>query len=67
MRHVPATRPGRWRSFLLVASCLSAVYAGGNIQNPLYGLYQRAFGFPTAIVTAVFAAYVVGALAALAV
>jgi MFS family permease len=65
MRHVPATRPGRWRSFLLVTSYLGAVYAGGNIQNPLYGLYQRAFGFPTVIVTAVFAAYVVGALAAL--
>jgi MFS family permease len=66
VRNVPAARPDRWWSFCLVASVLTAVYAGGNIPNPLYGLYQRAFGFPTVMVTVVFAVYVVGVLAALA-
>ena len=65
---VPASRgvvPASRRGYILTAAVLLAVMAGGTLPVPLYVLYEQQMGFGPLGVTVVFAAYVVGTLAAL--
>lgn len=58
-----AKRPG-WR-FWAVSYSLLVLLTGTNLATPLYGTYQRLFGFSTVIVTVIFAAYVAALIPAL--
>src|SRR3954468_7906861 len=53
-----ATRARRaaW-PFLLVGGAWFAVMAGSNLATPLYAVYERRFGFSSAVLTLVFATY----------
>src|SRR4051812_28010148 len=53
-----ATRARRaaW-PFLLVGGAWFAVMAGSNLATPLYAVYERRFGFSSAVLTVVFATY----------
>lgn len=51
--------------FWIVAVAFTAVMAYSTVPTPLYGLYEAADGFPSVVVTFVFAAYAVGVVAAL--
>ncbi|HLX49417.1 MAG TPA: MFS transporter [Streptosporangiaceae bacterium] len=53
------------RGYLLTAAVLLATMVGGTLPIPLYVLYEQQMGFGPLGVTVVFAAYVVGTLAAL--
>ncbi len=48
-----------------MAGLLVVVMLGGTLPVPLYVLWERQMGFGPLVVTVVFAAYVVGTLAAL--
>ena len=65
----PASRrPWRLRhgaGFWVIAAAFLAVMAFSTIPTPLYALYQARDGFPTWVVTVVFAAYAVGVIASL--
>jgi MFS family permease len=50
---------------LLAASVVTAVFALSNSATPLYLLWQRRFGFSSGMLTAIFAAYIVGLLVTL--
>jgi hypothetical protein len=68
----PASRPGsttvdadlraargetsRWPSFVVTAAFF-VLLLGANLPAPLYGTYQRRFGFSTTVLTLVFATY----------
>ena len=43
--------------FLVVAAAWFAVMAGSNLATPLYAVYEREFGFSSAVLTIVFATY----------
>ena len=65
----PASRRS-WRlrhgaGFWVIAAAFLAVMAFSTIPTPLYALYQARDGFPTWVVTVVFAAYAVGVIASL--
>jgi MFS family permease len=51
--------------FWIVAVAFTVVMALGTAPSPLYPLYQQAYGFSSATVTIVFAAYAVGVLGSL--
>jgi MFS family permease len=51
-----SARPG-WR-FWAVSYALLVLLTGTNLATPLYGTYQRLFGFSAVMVTAIFAAYI---------
>lgn len=53
------------RSILLAASVVTAVFVLSNSATPLYMLWQRQFGFSSGMLTAIFAAYIVGLLVTL--
>jgi len=55
----------RRRGYILTAGVLLAMMAGGTLPIPLYVLYEQQLGFGPLGVTVVFAAYVLGTLAAL--
>ena len=64
------TSPGeavsaRRRGYILTAGVLLVMMAGGTLPIPLYVLYEGQMGFGPLGVTVVFAAYVLGTLAAL--
>src|SRR3954468_8810616 len=44
-------------AFLVVGAAWFAVMAGSNLATPLYALYEREFGFSSAVLTLVFATY----------
>src|SRR3954453_15433417 len=46
----------RW-AFLVVAGAWFAVMSGSNLATPLYRVYEREFGFSSAVLTIVFATY----------
>ena len=48
-----------------VAYCFWAVMVGTTLPTPLYGIYQHRLGFSNLVLTALFAVYAVGVLAAL--
>jgi len=61
-------RPFRLRhgaGFWIVAAAFLAVMAFSTLPTPLYALYQQRDGFPTWVVTVIFAAYAVGVIASL--
>src|SRR4051794_1718722 len=43
--------------FLVVAAAWFAMMAGANLATPLYAVYERRFGFSSAVLTMVFATY----------
>ena len=43
--------------FLVVAIAWFATMAGANLATPLYAVYEREFGFSSAVLTVVFATY----------
>ncbi|TDP98568.1 MULTISPECIES: MFS transporter [unclassified Leifsonia] len=68
------TAPGRTRrsfrlrhgaGFWVIAAAFLAVMAFSTIPTPLYAFYQARDGFPTWVVTVIFAAYAVGVIASL--
>src|SRR3954466_12559187 len=46
----------RW-AFLVVSGAWFAMMAGANLATPLYAIYEREFGFSSAVLTLVFATY----------
>ncbi|MDN4613832.1 MFS transporter [Leifsonia sp. F6_8S_P_1B] len=68
---VPPTtdrRPFRLRhgaGFWVIAAAFLAVMAFSTVPTPLYAFYQARDGFPTWVVTVIFAAYAVGVIASL--
>jgi MFS family permease len=52
-------------SILVVASALATAFTGSTLLTPLYGLYQKGFGFSRIVLTVIFAVYVIGNLCAL--
>jgi len=65
-----ATLRTGWRlrhggGFWVIAAAFLSVMAFSTVPTPLYALYQREDGFPTWVVTVVFAAYAVGVIASL--
>jgi len=65
-------RPHTWQavldgraSLIAAAVLLGVIYAGSTLVTPLYPLYQREFGLSDLAITLVYAAYVIGNLAAL--
>ncbi|WP_431277549.1 MFS transporter [Leifsonia poae] len=67
----PASAPrSRWRlrhgaGFWVIAAAFLSVMAFSTLPTPLYALYQERDGFPTWVVTVIFAAYAIGVLASL--
>jgi MFS family permease len=53
------------RGYVVAAGLLLAMMVGGTLPVPLYVLYEKQMGFGSLGVTVVFAAYVLGTLAAL--
>jgi MFS family permease len=51
--------------FWVIAAAFLAVMAFSTVPTPLYALYQQRDGFPTWVITAIFAAYAVGVIASL--
>jgi len=49
-------------SFWWLAALLVTFLAGAAAPSPLYPIYQRAFGFSTLTITAIYAAYAVGGI-----
>jgi MFS family permease len=68
-RRTRASRGG-WRlrhgtGFWVIGAAFLAVMAFSTLPTPLYALYQQRDGFPTWVVTVIFAAYAVGVIASL--
>ncbi|GIT80021.1 MFS transporter [Leifsonia sp. LS1] len=66
----PLRSAGGWRfrhdaGFWVIAAAFLAVMAFSTVPTPLYALYQARDGFPTWVITVVFAAYAVGVIASL--
>ncbi|MEV4318967.1 MFS transporter [Actinocrispum sp. NPDC049592] len=66
----PAASPARWRvghggGFWVIAAAFTAALAFSTLPTPLYSLYQQRDGFPTFVITVIFAAYAVGVMASL--
>ncbi|QUQ67595.1 MFS transporter [Kutzneria sp. CA-103260] len=57
------TRLGHGGGFWAVAAAFGVSLAFSTLPTPLYRLYQARDGFPTAVVTVVFAAYAIGVVA----
>jgi MFS family permease len=60
----------RWRvshggGFWVIAAAFIAALAFSTLPTPLYSLYQQRDGFPTFVITIIFAAYAVGVMASL--
>jgi MFS family permease len=66
-----APRPAtRWHvshggGFWVIAVAFTVSLAFSTLPTPLYGIYQQRDGFPTWVITVVFAAYAVGVVASL--
>ncbi|GAA4550803.1 MFS transporter [Amycolatopsis samaneae] len=64
-RPVRVGRVSHGAGFVVVAVAFLTAMAFSTLPTPLYALYQRQDGFPTFVVTVVFAAYAVGVMASL--
>lgn len=58
-------RLGSKAGFAAAAFALAVAMLGTTLPTPLYGLYQRRFGFSELVVTVIFAAYAAGVIASL--
>lgn len=56
---------GHRRAFWLIAAGFAATMAFTTVPTPLYGLYQDRDGFPTLMITVIFAAYGFGVMGGL--
>jgi len=56
---------GGTAAICIVASMIGALFAGSTVPTPLYVIYKQQFGFSQISLTLIYAAYVVGNLAAL--
>lgn len=68
MSSIPSPVPWRLRhgaGFWVIAVAFLAAMAFSTVPTPLYPLYQARDGFPTIVVTVVFAAYAVGVVVSL--
>ena len=66
----PTSARTGWRlrhgsGFWVIAAAFLSVMAFSTLPTPLYALYQQRDGFPTWVITVVFAAYAVGVIASL--
>ncbi|WP_020658539.1 MFS transporter [Amycolatopsis benzoatilytica] len=62
--------PAAWRvsygwGFRVIAFAFAACLAFSTVPTPLYALYQQRDGFPTFLITVIFAAYAVGVMTSL--
>ncbi|MFE0023482.1 MFS transporter, partial [Amycolatopsis sp. NPDC059021] len=64
-RPVRVRRVSHGAGFVVIALAFLTAMAFSTLPTPLYALYQRQDGFPTFVVTVVFAAYAVGVMASL--
>jgi MFS family permease len=53
-------RVGHGGGFWVIAAAFAIALAFSTLPTPLYGLYQQRDGFPTVVITVIFAAYAVG-------
>lgn len=56
---------GKPTSLAIVAGLIGVLFAGSTVVTPLYVIYERQFGFSQITLTLIYAAYVIGNLAAL--
>src|SRR6266404_9540062 len=56
---------GGTAAICIVASMIGALFAGSTVLTPLYVIYKQQFGFSQISLTLIYAAYVLGNLAAL--
>lgn len=61
----PARQLGHRSGFWVVAAVFLLALAFSTLPTPLYPLYQQRDGFPTVIITVVFAAYAIGVVASM--
>lgn len=61
----PAPRLGHGTGFWVVAAAFLLALAFSTVPTPLYPLYQQRDGFPTVVITVVFAAYALGVVASM--
>jgi MFS family permease len=61
----PAWRVSHGGGFWVIATAFTIALAFSTVPTPLYGIYQQRDGFPTWVITAIFAAYAVGVVASL--
>ncbi|CAM3631926.1 MFS transporter [Kibdelosporangium persicum] len=62
---MPAGRVSHGGGFWVIAAAFTIALAYSTVPTPLYGIYQQRDGFPTWVITVVFAAYAVGVVASL--
>jgi MFS family permease len=58
-------RFGHGTGFWVIAAAFLITMAFSTVPTPLYAIYQRRDGFPTFMITVIFAAYAVGVMASL--
>ena len=63
IRRAPKFKPGA--GFWVIAAAFLTVMAFSTVPTPLYSIYQQRDGFPTFVITVIFAAYAVGVMASL--
>ncbi|GAA2164817.1 putative MFS family arabinose efflux permease [Humibacillus xanthopallidus] len=63
--HTDATRARHRRGFWVVVGAFTVLMAFTTLPTPLYPLYQQLDGFPTFVITLIFAAYGIGVMAGL--
>ncbi|MFD1048997.1 MFS transporter, partial [Kibdelosporangium lantanae] len=51
--------------FWVIAAAFTTVMAFATVTTPMFVLYQQRDGFPTVMITVIFAAYAVGVMASL--
>ncbi|TQM64394.1 MFS transporter [Humibacillus xanthopallidus] len=64
-RHSDATRARHRRGFWVLVGAFTVLMAFTTLPTPLYPLYQQLDGFPTVVITLIFAAYGLGVMAGL--
>jgi len=61
----PETQARDYRATSAVAFAIGAVILSSNAPSPLYGVYQQRWGFSATALTAVYAVYMIGVIAAM--
>jgi MFS family permease len=64
-RAASRVRLAHGKGFWLIAAAYLITMAFSTVPTPLYAIYQRRDGFPTFMITVIFAAYAVGVMASL--
>ncbi|ALG07392.1 MFS transporter [Kibdelosporangium phytohabitans] len=61
----PAWRVSHGGGFWVIAAAFTVALAFSTVPTPLYGIYQQRDGFPTWVITVIYAMYAVGVVASL--